>query len=101
AAWRHGRVPGSGLDYQLGKQSSGRTRSTAVAEPYRMNARREPPSSTPMGRLPLVRGRLIANAAIGRQTWFGVGGAAEILFRPADAEDLVAFLAALPAETPV
>ena len=66
-----------------------------------MNARREPPSSTPMGRLPLVRGRLIANAAIGRQTWFGVGGAAEILFRPADAEDLVAFLAALPAETPV
>src|SRR5437879_7890463 len=66
-----------------------------------MNARYEPPSSVPMGRLPPVRGRLTANAAIGRQTWFGVGGPAEVLFRPADAEDLAAFLAALPAETPV
>jgi UDP-N-acetylmuramate dehydrogenase len=52
-------------------------------------------------RLPAVRGRLTVNAAIGKQTWFGVGGAAEILFRPADAEDLTAFLAALPAEIAV
>jgi UDP-N-acetylmuramate dehydrogenase len=54
-----------------------------------------------MGRVPPVRGRLTTNAAIGRQTWFGVGGAAEVLFRPADAEDLAAFLAALPTEIPV
>jgi UDP-N-acetylmuramate dehydrogenase len=66
-----------------------------------MIARREHPSSTPIARLPRVRGRLTANAPIGRQTWFGVGGAAEILFRPADAADLAAFLAALPAEIPV
>ena len=66
-----------------------------------MNARCEPPSSVPMGRLPPVRGRLTANAAIGKQTWFGVGGAAEVLFQPADAEDLAAFLAALPTEIPV
>ncbi len=51
--------------------------------------------------LPLVRGRLIENAPIGRQTWFGVGGPAEVMFRPADAQDLAAFLAVLPSEIPV
>ncbi len=66
-----------------------------------MNVRCEPPSSLPMGRLPPVRGQLTTNAPIGRQTWFGVGGAAEVLFRPADAEDLAAFLGALPIEIPV
>jgi UDP-N-acetylmuramate dehydrogenase len=66
-----------------------------------MNARCEPSPSVPMGRLPPVRGRLTANAAIGRQTWLGVGGAAEVLFQPTDAEDLADFLAALPTEIPV
>jgi UDP-N-acetylmuramate dehydrogenase len=33
--------------------------------------------------------------------WFRVGGPAEILFRPADAEDLATFLYAKPAEVPV
>jgi UDP-N-acetylmuramate dehydrogenase len=51
--------------------------------------------------LPPARGRLMANAPIGQQTWFGVGGPAEVLFRPADARDLAAFLAVLPAEIPV
>src|SRR4051794_4122452 len=51
--------------------------------------------------LPPGRGRLTADAAIGKQTWFGVGGPAEILFRPADLPDLSAFLSALPAEVPV
>jgi UDP-N-acetylmuramate dehydrogenase len=50
---------------------------------------------------PRVRGRLTANAPIGRQTWFGVGGPAEVMFRPADVQDLAAFLAVLPAEIPV
>ena len=35
------------------------------------------------------------------QTWFRAGGPAEVLFRPADVEDLAAFLAALPADVPV
>lgn len=52
-------------------------------------------------KLPPVRGELTANAPIGRQTWFGVGGPAEVMFRPADAQDLIAFLAVLPAEIPV
>jgi len=52
-------------------------------------------------RLPAVRGRLTPNAPIGPLTWFRVGGPAEVLFRPADAADLAAFLAALPADVPV
>ena len=47
------------------------------------------------------RGRMITNARIGRQTWFGVGGPAEILYRPADCADLSTFLAALPPEIPI
>ena len=52
-------------------------------------------------RLPKPRGRLTADAPLGPQTWFATGGPAEVLFRPADAEDLAAFLAALPPEVPV
>lgn len=59
------------------------------------------PAAELTGMLPAVRGRLIANAPIGRQTWFGAGGPAQVLFRPADRADLAAFLIALPPETPV
>ena len=54
-----------------------------------------------LGMLPPVRGRLIANAPLGKQTWFGVGGSAEVMYRPADTQDLAAFLAALPEQVPV
>jgi UDP-N-acetylmuramate dehydrogenase len=59
------------------------------------------PAAGLINRLPPVRGRLTPDAPIGKQTWFGVGGAAEVLFRPADAADLAAVLAALPADVPV
>lgn len=52
-------------------------------------------------RLPAVRGRLTENASLGAVTWFGVGGPADVLFRPADRDDLVAFLKAKPADIPV
>ena len=52
-------------------------------------------------RLPKPRGRLTADAPLGAQTWFRTGGPAEVLFRPADTEDLAAFLKALPADVPV
>ncbi len=52
-------------------------------------------------RLPAVRGRLEHQASLAKLTWFGVGGPAEVLFRPADRADLVAFLAAKPAAVPV
>ncbi|MDF2763955.1 MAG: UDP-N-acetylenolpyruvoylglucosamine reductase [Rhodospirillales bacterium] len=52
-------------------------------------------------RLPAVRGRLVENAPLGPMTWFRVGGPAEVLFRPADRDDLSAFLAAKPVDVPV
>jgi UDP-N-acetylmuramate dehydrogenase len=52
-------------------------------------------------RLPKPRGRLTADAPLGPQTWFRTGGNAEVLFRPADVEDLAAFLRDLPREVPV
>lgn len=51
--------------------------------------------------LPNVRGTLTADAPIARLTWFRVGGNAEVLFEPADQEDLQAFLQALPREIDV
>lgn len=51
--------------------------------------------------LPPVRGRIARDAPLGGLTWFRVGGPADVLFRPADAEDLAHFLAALPPEVPV
>jgi len=52
-------------------------------------------------RLPPVRGRLTENADLSRVTWFRVGGPAEVLFKPADRDDLAAFLAACPADIPI
>lgn len=52
-------------------------------------------------RLPAVRGRLRADVPLARYTWFRVGGPAEVLFEPADADDLAAFLAARPDGVPV
>jgi UDP-N-acetylmuramate dehydrogenase len=52
-------------------------------------------------RLPPVRGRIRAGVALAPLTWFRVGGPAEILFRPADIEDLAAFLATCPADIAV
>ncbi|GBU19210.1 MULTISPECIES: UDP-N-acetylmuramate dehydrogenase [Methylobacterium] len=50
---------------------------------------------------PGLRGRLLANQPLSELTWFRVGGPAEVLFTPADEEDLAALLAALDPETPV
>ena len=52
-------------------------------------------------RLPEVRGRYSVNAPLAQVTWFQVGGPAEVLFRPADVNDLSAFLAGKPADVPV
>jgi UDP-N-acetylmuramate dehydrogenase len=52
-------------------------------------------------RAPKLRGRLVANAPIAETTWFRVGGPAEVLFSPADEDDLAYVLSVLPRETPV
>lgn len=52
-------------------------------------------------RLPRPRGRLTADTPLAPFTWFRTGGPAEVLFEPADADDLSGFLAELPADVPV
>ena len=42
--------------------------------------------------LPTVRGKLLRDEPLGPYTWFRVGGNADVLFIPADADDLADFL---------
>jgi UDP-N-acetylmuramate dehydrogenase len=68
------------------------------------NARPQGPenmSGSLLDRLPPVRGRIGQDADLSRITWFRVGGSAEVMFRPADGDDLAAFLAGKPADVPV
>jgi UDP-N-acetylmuramate dehydrogenase len=51
--------------------------------------------------MPDLRGRLLASASLAEVTWFRVGGPAEVLFSPADEDDLAYFLSRLPAAVPV
>jgi UDP-N-acetylmuramate dehydrogenase len=51
--------------------------------------------------MPQLRGRLLANQSLAELTWFRVGGPAQVLFTPADEDDLAYFLARLPGEIPV
>ncbi len=51
--------------------------------------------------LPSVRGKLLPDEPLADQTWFRAGGPAEVLFKPADENDLAAFLAGCPADIPV
>jgi len=48
-----------------------------------------------------IRGRVTPNAPLAPFTWFRVGGPAELLFQPADADDLALFLQRLNPEVPV
>jgi UDP-N-acetylmuramate dehydrogenase len=51
--------------------------------------------------LPAVRGKLLFDEPLAPFTWFRVGGPAEVLFLPADPEDLGDFLRQLPQGVPV
>ncbi len=51
--------------------------------------------------LPDLRGRLIANAALADITWFRAGGAAQVLYTPADEADLAYFLKTISPDLPV
>lgn len=52
-------------------------------------------------RLPHVRGSYTADAPMKDLTWFRVGGPAEVLFRPADLDDLMIFMTYRPQDVPV
>ncbi|OUD08764.1 UDP-N-acetylenolpyruvoylglucosamine reductase [Marivivens niveibacter] len=51
--------------------------------------------------LPKVRGTLTMDRPLDNLTWMRVGGPADVLFQPADVDDLADFLAALDASVPV
>mgnify|MGYP001075104853 CR=1 FL=1 len=48
-----------------------------------------------------LRGRMLANEPLAPLTWFRVGGPAQVLFTPADENDLAYFLRHLPEEIPI
>lgn len=52
-------------------------------------------------KLPDVRGVLTSNRSLADLTWMRVGGPADVLFQPADIEDLSAFMKALDPSVPV
>jgi UDP-N-acetylmuramate dehydrogenase len=52
-------------------------------------------------RLPAARGEYREGAALARFTWFRAGGPAEVLFVPADEDDLGRFLAEVPGDVPL
>ncbi len=53
------------------------------------------------GRFSGLRGRLMPDTGMDKVTWFRAGGPAQVLFQPADEEDLSAFLKAVPEEIPI
>jgi len=57
-------------------------------------------TQTLRGRMPDLRGALEANAPLAPLSWFRTGGPAQVLFSPADEEDLALFMSGLPAEIP-
>lgn len=48
-----------------------------------------------------TRGKLTANQPLASITWFRTGGPAQLLFQPADEDDLAQFLSKLPKDFPV
>lgn len=55
----------------------------------------------PCDMLPPVRGSIARDAALKDMMWFRAGGPADVLFRPADVDDLGMFLAARSRDIPV
>ena len=53
------------------------------------------------GELAGLRGRITPNAEMDKITWFRAGGLADVLFQPADEDDLAAFLKAVPEDVPL
>lgn len=58
-------------------------------------------SKITLDQLPVARGRYTENAPLGAKGWFRCGGAADVVFKPADADDLQDFLEKCPADIPV
>lgn len=48
-----------------------------------------------------LKGEMIKDAPLGKESWFGCGGVADLLFRPADLDDLSVFLKYWPLKEPL
>lgn len=48
-----------------------------------------------------LKGDIIENAPLGKESWFGCGGSADLLFKPADVDDLAEFLKQWPLKNPL
>lgn len=57
--------------------------------------------NTLIDRLPKIKGTYRQNADLSKINWFNVGGIAEVMFRPADCDDLMHFLKNKPSDVPV
>ena len=53
------------------------------------------------GKLSGLRGKLMPDTGMDKITWFRAGGPAQVVFQPADEEDLSEFLKAVPEEIPL
>ncbi|HKP66193.1 MAG TPA: UDP-N-acetylmuramate dehydrogenase [Casimicrobiaceae bacterium] len=71
----------------------------AAAQPRESNARHERVADT--STLAGLRGTIAHDASLARYTSWRVGGPADLLFTPADRDDLAHFLRSLPAQMPV
>jgi len=58
-------------------------------------------SKITVNNLPDVRGKYVENADLSTLTWFRVGGFADVLFVPADEDDLAHFLRGTPSNIPI
>src|SRR5690606_6644515 len=66
-----------------------------------MDTNRIPANQPLVERLPEVRGSYRPQADLSKINWFNVGGPAEVMFRPADVQDLAHFLRHKSEDVPV
>ena len=94
---RSRRLPRRRQHHAMGLRAAGRIEGAGVKRV------RAFPDITPdlKAAMPELRGRLLANQSLAELTWFRVGGPAQVLFTPADEDDLAYFLKHLPGELPV
>ena len=69
--------------------------------PARRSDRVPRPCSQSSGGYADLRGRLLPNVSLSGLTWLRVGGPAQVLFTPADEDDLAYFLSRCPLDIPV
>src|SRR6185312_8607139 len=95
AQWRSRRLSRRRQHHAMGLRAARRIEGAGVSVAF--------PDITPdlKAAMPQLRGRLLANQSLSDLTWFRAGGPAQVLFTPADENDLAYFLKHLPEKLPV